>query len=80
MVDHLHSDHCCGQHQGAVASVHQTLDELDFERGVWSAALDGELDRVNRYVQNGGDVNAVDSSGYTAIVSAHMVFVCLGLT
>jgi len=27
------------------ASVAQTLSELDFERGIWQAALDGDLDR-----------------------------------
>ena len=66
MTDSAHS--CCG-HQVAVQSVQQSLDEMDFERGVWSAALNAETDRINKYLQGGGDANATDSSGYTALVS-----------
>ena len=58
---------CC-EHAHS-SSVNQTLDEMDFERGVWSAALNGELDKVCKYLNTGGDPNARDSSGYTALVS-----------
>lgn len=60
--------HCCHGHQSVAPSVHQTLDEMDFQRGVWSAALDGEVDRVQSYLRDGGDPNVVDSSSYTALV------------
>ena len=46
----------------------QSLTEMDFERGVWSAAADGELDRVRKFLDKGGDCNIGDSSGYTALV------------
>lgn len=59
---------CCG-HKAAVHSVQQSLDEMDFERGIWSAALYGEMDRVRSCLRINGDPNAVDSSGYTALVS-----------
>ena len=61
-------DHCCS-HTAATPSVQQNLDELDFERGVWAAAMDGEVDKVKKYLGNGGDPDAVDSAGYAALVS-----------
>lgn len=64
----MEHEHCCS-HVAANPSVQQNLDELDFQRGVWSAAMDGETDKVKSYLSNGGDPDAVDSSGYTALVS-----------
>lgn len=61
------ANHCCSHHHSTVPSVTQTLDELDFERGVWSQALNGEYDRVLKYLNKGGDPNARDSSTYTAL-------------
>ena len=60
----------------------QSLSEMDFERGIWSAAIDGELDRVRKYLDKGGDPDIIDSSGYTALVcqlkisSSHRLFLC----
>ena len=59
-------DHVC---QVSTSSVCQTLDEMEFERGVWSAAMNGEIQKVDTYLQNGGDANVLDTSGYTALVS-----------
>lgn len=100
----------CGSHSVSSHSVHQTLDEMDFERGlpsrlstklftrqfkwlfpkltpsltwvtsflisfntwsagIWSAAVDGDLDRVKSFIDKGTDPNLRDSSGYTALVS-----------
>ena len=42
--------------------------ELDFERGIWSAALDGELARVTKLLASGTYPSSTDSSGYTALV------------
>ena len=42
--------------------------ELEFERGLWQAASDGDTDRVKRLLRSGHSVNATDSSGYTALV------------
>ncbi len=61
--------HSCCQHGQAALSVHQTLDEMEFERGLWSAALNGELDRVQQLLSQSCDVNAPDTASYTALVS-----------
>ncbi|BFZ06099.1 hypothetical protein BsWGS_09138 [Bradybaena similaris] len=60
--------HVCQSH-ATNPSVHQTLDELDFDRGIWSSALAGDNDEVKRKLihSNGADVNKVDKSGYTAL-------------
>ncbi|KAM6954623.1 ankyrin repeat domain-containing protein 39 [Aplochiton taeniatus] len=60
-----HQCSCCS-HQVA-PSVCQTLDEMDFERGIWSAAMDGDLERVMSLVHKGTDPNQKDSSRYTAL-------------
>ncbi|CAH1245295.1 ANKRD39 [Branchiostoma lanceolatum] len=61
-----HGDHECS-HATTAASVHQTLDELDFERGIWAAARDGEEGRVRGLLDRGTAANTQDSSGYTAL-------------
>lgn len=59
-------------HGSAHSSLHQTLDELSFERGIWQAALDGDDGKlrhiINRRQQS---VNEPDSSGYCALVSLY---------
>ena len=47
--------------------------ELDFERGIWSAALDGELARVTKLLASGTDPSSTDSSGYTALVRGNPI-------
>uniref|UniRef100_A0AAZ1XEY2 Ankyrin repeat domain 39 n=1 Tax=Oreochromis aureus TaxID=47969 RepID=A0AAZ1XEY2_OREAU len=60
--------HClCCSHPVSSASVYQTLYEMDFERGIWSAAMNGDLERVKSLVQKGTDPNLRDSAGYTAL-------------
>ncbi|XP_041854251.1 ankyrin repeat domain-containing protein 39 [Melanotaenia boesemani] len=61
-----HNCSCCS-HPTSSPSVHQTLSEMDFERGIWSAAMDGDLKRVKSLVQKGTDPNLRDSAGYTAL-------------
>lgn len=61
-------DHCsCCSHPAPSPSVYQTLSEMDFERGIWSAAIDGELERVKSLVQKGTHPNIKDAAGYTAL-------------
>uniref|UniRef100_A0A7N4V645 Ankyrin repeat domain 23 n=1 Tax=Sarcophilus harrisii TaxID=9305 RepID=A0A7N4V645_SARHA len=60
-------DAACCSHQSAVPSVQQTLEEMDFERGIWSAALDGDLGRVKHFIQKETDPSQPDPSGYTAL-------------
>lgn len=47
----------------------QSLDELDFDRGIWSAAMNGEVDRVLALLRSSQnqDANIKDSAGYTAL-------------
>ncbi|XP_014681617.1 PREDICTED: ankyrin repeat domain-containing protein 39-like [Priapulus caudatus] len=66
-MNHSHDASHCSTHQMPNPSVMQTMPEMEFERGVWSAALSGEVGKVNNYLAKGGDANAVDSSGYTAL-------------
>ncbi|XP_075767091.1 ankyrin repeat domain-containing protein 39 [Pelodiscus sinensis] len=56
---------CC--HGAAAPGVHQTLEEMDFERGIWSAALDGDLGRVRKLVGKQVDPSQPDRAGYTAL-------------
>ena len=57
---------CCMQ---PVTSVCQTLEEIDFERGIWSAALNGDTKRMIKILSNGENPNITDSSSFTALVS-----------
>lgn len=57
---------CCS-HPASSAGVQQSLQEMDFERGIWSAAMDGDLDRVTSLLRKGSDPNLRDSAGYTAL-------------
>ena len=49
-------------------STSQTLEELAFERGIWSAAVTGNAEKVSCLLRGGTDANARDGSGYTALV------------
>ncbi|XP_060893597.1 ankyrin repeat domain-containing protein 39 [Labrus mixtus] len=61
-----HQCSCCS-HKVSSPSVYQTLNEMDFERGIWSAAMDGDLERVKTLVQKGTDPDLRDAAGYTAL-------------
>ncbi|KAM9584853.1 LOW QUALITY PROTEIN: ankyrin repeat domain-containing protein 23-like [Trichechus inunguis] len=61
------SDGPCCSHHSAVPSVQQTLEEMDFERGIWSAALNGDLGRVKYFIQKAVDPSQPDAAGYTAL-------------
>ncbi|KAM3925158.1 ankyrin repeat domain-containing protein 39 [Leptodactylus fuscus] len=58
-------DVCCTG--GATQGVRETVQEMDFQRGIWSAAMDGDLERVQRFIQKGTDANLADNFGYTAL-------------
>ena len=40
------SPHVCGCDGKSAFSHRQTLEEVDFERGIWAAARDGDRERV----------------------------------
>ncbi|XP_050309693.1 ankyrin repeat domain-containing protein 39-like isoform X2 [Anthonomus grandis grandis] len=59
-----HNDTC--KCKGGIAA--QSLDEMEFERGIWSAAQYGELERVKMLIENGRcKPDQKDSAGYTAL-------------
>ncbi|KAF5298446.1 hypothetical protein FQR65_LT01225 [Abscondita terminalis] len=58
--------HICRGHS-TTSNVTQTLDELDFERGIWYAAQYGDSDRVKKLIDKGIDVDLRDSAGYTSL-------------
>ncbi|XP_049774986.1 ankyrin repeat domain-containing protein 39 [Schistocerca cancellata] len=57
----------CHSHNIVTPSVYQTLDELDFERGLWSPAQNGDMSRVKNLLERGVPVDSRDSAGYTAL-------------
>ncbi|XP_054854619.1 ankyrin repeat domain-containing protein 39 [Eublepharis macularius] len=60
-------DGSCCSNRSAVLSVHQSVQEMDFERGIWYAALNGDLSGVKKHVLQHGKVNESDPLGYTAL-------------
>ncbi|ROI74418.1 Fibroblast growth factor receptor 1-A [Anabarilius grahami] len=62
-----HGSQCtCSAHR-STPSVHQTLEEMDFERGIWSAAMDGDVERVRAFIKKGIDPNMRDQANYSAL-------------
>ncbi|XP_021230539.1 ankyrin repeat domain-containing protein 39 isoform X1 [Numida meleagris] len=57
---------CCPP-RVAVPSVHQSLPEMDFERGIWAAARDGDEARVQQLLERRGEPSQPDLAGYTAL-------------
>lgn len=58
-----HENQCCH----TLSSCSQTLDELEFERGIWQAAIDGDIDKIKKLLNKNVNVNVTDSAGYTAL-------------
>ncbi|KAJ2953625.1 hypothetical protein O0L34_g1229 [Tuta absoluta] len=69
-MDHKECDHSKCAHS-ANRSVCQTLSEMDWERGLWNAAYNGDNERVQSLIDKAKNVkevvNAPDNSGYTAL-------------
>ena len=64
---HHESCQCCP------TSVSQTLMEMDFERGIWSAAVDGDVERAAKLLKNGLNPDVIDSSHHTALVCLFVI-------
>lgn len=47
----------------------QTLDEMQFDRGIWPSAVNGDLQRIQRFLSKGTHVDVADKAGYTALVN-----------
>lgn len=63
-MDHVHEG--CS-HTPAVPCLHQTLEEMDFQRGVWAAAADGDYEKLRKLLRKGNDPNSQDPYGYTPL-------------
>lgn len=50
-----------------------------FPTGIWSAALDGDLERVRLFLKKGTDPNMKDQAGYTALVSNELLCIILNV-
>lgn len=66
-MDYRH-DHDCSQHNSGIGGVFETLDEMDFVRGPWIMAMNGDYPGICQYLDKGGEINVRDSSGYTLMV------------
>jgi len=66
---HHHDDDCCSGSNIPNPSVVQDLDELDFERSIYQAALDDNVDRIKSLASTSPsfDVDKPDKYGYTAL-------------
>ena len=53
---------CCSGHQTS-SSLVQSLTEMDFERGLWGAAIEDDLPRVKHLLEKGTSASVRDSSG-----------------
>ena len=62
-----HSTHVCDC-SSKPSLYTQSLTEMDFERGIWQAALDNNVKRITTILDKGGEPDARDGSGYTALV------------
>lgn len=68
---HKHShDHECDGHvcnHGFTTVATQSLEELNFQRGLWTAALNGDDSRIQMLLGRGHNPNLLDDSGYTPL-------------
>ncbi|XP_076370245.1 uncharacterized protein LOC143256646 isoform X5 [Tachypleus tridentatus] len=63
-MDHGHSNGkqgCCCNATTTSSSVYQTLNEMEFERGIWSAAMNDDLPKVKFLVEKGTDPGSKDA-------------------
>lgn len=59
-----HDDHQCNCAKTETAS--QSLDELEFERGIWTAAIENNENKLRSLIAR-GHLHDKDNSGYTAL-------------
>jgi hypothetical protein len=59
------------------AAYSQNLDEMDFTRGIWFAAINGEVEEVQKYLDKKSSPDVLDSSGYSALVIINTLYIVL---
>lgn len=64
--DQPHGDHRQCNCSSASTPATQSLDELEFERGIWTAAIDNDAAKVRTLIDRGHLCDR-DNSGYTAL-------------
>lgn len=64
--DQPHGDHHQCSCSSAPTPATQSLDELEFERGIWTAAIDNDASKVRTLIARGHLADR-DNSGYTAL-------------
>ncbi len=69
MADHAAHDCNCHLSSNINKDVYETLDELDFRRGLWSSAQQNDLNELHERLKtaNAKSINQCDSSGYTPL-------------
>lgn len=64
-MSHCKDGHNCSCSGSGAA---QSLDELEFERGIWGAALEGDLNRIEKLLTRpDANINQRDNYDYTAL-------------
>ncbi|XP_054708821.1 ankyrin repeat domain-containing protein 39-like [Uloborus diversus] len=58
---------CHGDCSHQPSACTQSLNEMQFERGIWGAAMDGDVEKVQEMLRKSIDPSMRDSSGYTAL-------------
>ena len=58
--------HVC--HSSFASPLSQNMAEMDFERGIWQAALNGNVEKLEGHLNSGTPPDKRDPSGYTALV------------
>ena len=77
MSQHMHHEGTSCQCTARSSPYSQNLDEMDFTRGIWSAAMNGEVEQVQKYLDKKSSPDVLDSSGYTALVPYIFGSTCL---
>uniref|UniRef100_A0A1B0AUK0 Uncharacterized protein n=1 Tax=Glossina palpalis gambiensis TaxID=67801 RepID=A0A1B0AUK0_9MUSC len=60
-----HKADCCKCHK-QVQPAQQTISDMDFDRGIWKAAIYNEVERVKQFIAKGKTMDR-DDCGYTAL-------------
>ncbi|CAH8589666.1 unnamed protein product [Dicrocoelium dendriticum] len=61
-------DYLCTQKLCANIPTHATMEEMEFERGIWAAAVAGDMVKLKRILEkDSSSLNARDNYGYTAL-------------
>lgn len=62
---HIHKNGICEHFGSSVAT--QSVEELDFQRGLWPAALNGDLNKILKLLESGRLINEKDKMGYSPL-------------